>query len=65
MHALCMHAPSLNCVRLFAALWTVACQAALSMGFSWQEYYSGLPCPPPSDLSDPGIKPTSSVSPAL
>ena len=40
----------------------VACQAPLSMGFSRQEYWSGLPCPPPEYLSDPGIKPG---SPAL
>ena len=43
-------------------LWTVACQAYLSMGFSRQEYWSGLPFPPPGDLSDPGIK---LISPAL
>ena len=42
-------------VRLFAPLWTVACQAPLSMGFSRQEYWRGLPCPPPGDLPDPGI----------
>ena len=36
--------------------WTVACQAPLSEGFSRQEYWSGLPCPPPKDLPDPGIK---------
>ena len=36
--------------------WTVACQASLSMGFSRQEYWSGLPCPPLGDLPDPGIK---------
>ena len=46
----------------FAALWTVAHQAPLSMGFSRQEYLSRLPFPPPEDLPDPGIKPT---SPAL
>ena len=45
--------------------WTVACQAPLSMGFSSPEYWSGLPCPPPGDLPDPGIKPTSLKSPAL
>ena len=39
------------CVRLFAILWTVAHQAPLSMGFSRQEYWSGLPCPPPGILS--------------
>ena len=43
-------------------LWTVARQAPLSMGFSRQEYWSGLPCPPPGDLPNPGIKPR---SPAL
>ena len=37
----------LNRVRLFPTLWTIACQAPLSMGFSRQEYWSGLPCPPP------------------
>ena len=42
------------------ALWTVALQAALSMGFSRQEYWSVLPCPPPGDLSDPGIRTHSS-----
>ena len=35
------------------------------MGFSWQEYWSGLPCPPPGDLPDPGVVPTSVLSPAL
>ena len=38
-------------------LWTVACQAPLSMVFSRQEYCSGLPCPPPGDLPHPGIEP--------
>ena len=41
------------------------CQAPLSMGFSWQEYWSGLPCPPPGDLPDSGIEPKSLTSPAL
>ena len=45
--------------------WTVALQALLSMRFSWQEYWSGLPFPPPGDLPDPGIEPTSLMSPAL
>ena len=54
-----------SCVQLFATPWTVACQAHLSMGFSRQEYWSGLPCPPPGDLPDPGIKPMSLTSPAL
>ena len=45
--------------------WTVAHQAPLSMGLSRQEYWSGLPCPPPGDLPDPGIEPASLMSPAL
>ena len=49
----------LSHVQLFATLWTVACQAPLSMGCSRQEYWSGLPCPSPGNLSDPGIKPVS------
>ena len=52
-------------VSLFATLWTVAHQVPLSMGFSRQEYWSGLPCPPAGDLSNPGIKPMSFMSPAL
>ena len=50
---------------LFATLWTVAHQAPLSMGFSRQEYWTGLPCPPRGDLPNPEIKPMSSASPAL
>ena len=50
---------SLECVRLFGTLWTVAQQAPLSMGFSRQGYWSGLPCPPPGNLPDPGIEPVS------
>ena len=46
-------------VLLCATLWTVAHQVLLSMGFSRQEYYSGFPCPPPGDLPNPGVKPTS------
>ena len=49
-------------VRLFGTLWTVACQDPLSLGFSRQEYWSGLPCSSPGDLPDPGIEPE---SPAL
>ena len=49
-------------VRLWATLCTAACQAPLSMGFSKQEYWSGLPCPLPGDLPDPGIKPVSPES---
>ena len=52
----------LSCVRLFATPWTVALQAPLSMEFSRQEYWIGLPFPTPGDLTDPEIEPT---SPAL
>ena len=53
-------------VQLLATLWTVARQAPLSLGFSRQDYGSGLPCPPPpGDLPDPGIEPKSPVAPAL
>ena len=48
-------------VRLFVTPQTVACQAPLSMGFSRQEYWSGLPFPSPGDLLDPGIEPWSPV----
>ena len=50
---------SLSRVRLFATPWTVAYQAPPSMGFSRQEYWSGLPFPSPGDLPDPGIEPGS------
>ena len=53
---------SLSRVRLFATLWSVAYQAAPSMGFSRQEYWSGSPFPSPGDFLDPGITPK---SPAL
>ena len=53
---------SFSRVCLFATPWTIAYQAPLSMGFSRQEYWSGLPFPSPGDLPDPGIKPR---SPAL
>ena len=52
-------------VQLFATLWTVACQAPLSIGISSQEYWSGLPCPPPGDLPNPWIEPRSLMSSAL
>ena len=52
-------------VWLFVTLWTVAYQVPLSMGFSRQEYWSGLPCPPPGDLPDTGIKSISLKSHAL
>ena len=49
----------------FATSWTVACQVPLSMGFPRQEYWSGVPFSSPGDLPDPGIEPTSLMSPAL
>ena len=52
-------------VQLFMTLWTIVYQAPLSMGFSRQECWSGLPYPSPGDLSDPGIEPVSLTSPAL
>ena len=58
----CAHVQSLSRVQLFATLWTAACQVPLSMEFPRQEYWSRLPFPPPEDLPDPGIEPT---SPAL
>ena len=54
-----LHAQSLSHVQLFATLWTMAQQAPLSMEFSRQEYWSGLPFPTPVDLPDPGIEPGS------
>ena len=50
------YAQSFSLVQLFATSWTVAHQAPLSMGFSRQEYWNGLPCLPPGDLPNPGIK---------
>ena len=52
-------------VQLSATLWTMACQAPLSIGFSRQEYWSGLSRPPSGHLPDPGIKPAYLRSPAL
>ena len=54
-----------SCVWLFTTLWTIAHQAPLPMGFSGQEYWSGLPCPSPGDLPNPGTEPASLMSPAL
>ena len=51
--------------QLFVTLWTAAHQAPLSVGLSREEYWSGLPFPPPGNLPDPGIEPASLVSPAL
>ena len=54
-----------SCVHLFVTIWTVAQQVPLSTGFHSQEYWNGLPCPPPGDLPDPRIEPESPASPAL
>ena len=51
--------------QLFATLWTVARQPPLSMEFSWQVYWCGLPCPPPGDLLNLEIEPVSPASLAL
>ena len=60
-----MKVKSLSRVQFFVTPWTVAYQAPPSMGFSRQEYWSGLPFPSPGDLSDPGIESRSPVSLAL
>ena len=60
-----MCAQLLHRVQYFATPWTIAHQTPLSMGFSRQECWSGLPCPPPKDIPDPGMEPTSPVAPAL
>ena len=61
----CACATLLSCVWLFATPWAVVHQAPLSMGFSREQYWSGLPFPPPGDLSIPETEPASPVSPAL
>ena len=60
---LCVHV--LSDVQLFATPWTVAHQAPFSVELSWKEYCSVLPCSPPGDLSDPGIKLVFPGSPAF
>ena len=55
----------LSHVQLFVTLWCAALQAPLSIGFSRQEYLSGLPCSPPGELPDPGIELMSPMFPAL
>ena len=52
-------------VQLFATVWTTVRQTPVSLGFSRQQYWNGLPCPPPEYLPDLGIEPTSLLSPAL
>ena len=54
-----------SCAQLFLTLWTVIHQAPLSLGFSRQGYWSGIPFPLPGDLPNPGLKPESLTSPAL
>ena len=58
-HMMCVCVKSLSRVQLFVTPWTVAHQAPLSMGFSRQEYWSGLPFPFPGHVPDPGIEPGS------
>ena len=66
IHVYCMHACSVaSAVSNSATLRTVARQAPLSMRFSRQEYWSGLPWPLPGESSDPGVEPASLMSPAL
>ena len=59
------HAVLSHFSQLYTTLWAIACQVPLSVGFSQQEYWSGLLCPPPGDLPKLGIKPVSLMSPAL
>jgi len=61
----CVYTQSLIYVRLFVTPYTIACQVPLSMGFSPQDCWSGLPFPPPGGLPDPGVRPVSLAFPAL
>ena len=64
----CVRACMLSCfshAQLIVILWTVACQASVSMGSSRQEYWSGLPCPPPGDLPNSGIELAFLMCPAM
>ena len=61
----CVCVESLQSCVTRLQLWTIARQAPLPMGFSRQEYWGGLPCPPPGDLPNPGVEPTSLMVPAL
>ena len=63
--SVCVCVLLLSCVQFFATLWTVAHQGSLSMDFSREEYWSGLPFPTPGDLPDPGIQTMTLVSSAL
>ena len=60
-----MHAKSLQECPTLGTLWVMAHQAPLFMGYPSQEYWSGLPCPSPGDLPEPGTEPTSLMSLAL
>ena len=59
-----LHPGLLHCRQIFY-FWTTREEAPLSMEFSWQEYWNGLPCPPPGDLPNPGVEPISLSSPTL
>ena len=61
----CAPAQALQSCLTLCDPWTVPCQAPLSMAFFRQEYWSGLPCPPPGELPNLGIEPVSVMSPAL
>ena len=63
--SMCVCSVAQSCLDSFATQWTVACQAPLNMEFPRQEYWSGLPFPPPGDLHNPGIEPVPLVPPAL
>ena len=62
---MCVCSSCFSCIQLFVTLWSVACQAPLSMGFSKQEYWSGLPCLLPGDLPTQGLKLFLFMPPAL
>ena len=63
--SVCVLGKVLQLCPTLATPWTVACQAPLSMGFSRQEYWSGLQYPAPGDFPDPGLKPVAPVAPTL
>ena len=66
MHCMCMRPKSHpSYLALLQRYGTVAHQAPLSMGFSRQQWWVGLPCPPPGDLPNPGVEPESFMSPSL
>ena len=65
LHNLNIKSQLLSCVQIFVTPWTVACQVTLSMEFSRQEFWNGLPFPSPRDLPDPGNKPGSPAMQAV